>query len=379
MKKSLIAILILASLFSFALYAFDFGGSFSNFTGLTLVKPSVGLDQDNSLTLWLRTPLGKNGYFATEGGYTFSYDGSSKEITNQLDISLLKANWTFNTNAGKVTLDVGRFISSDCTGVIFNQNSDGFLASFNSDNFSLFGLASYTGLLNAHGTSYYYDNTSIDYTKLYPLSPKYLIAGLAATFPFLFAEQSLTSEVWAFIDVNGNPAPYNRIMATLSLNGNITSSLFYTFSDTVCYDSLISDLAMANLTYFMDKLNSSVNLSFALATGSNSDPQKKIGGFTPFDLITCDAAGTKAYDGIIKIGLSGTCQPTAKFLLSGGFDYLMSYDDKYKTDGVQWSATALWQLFSDMELSLTASHFIPLAESTSSTYFQAQAGIVISF
>ena len=104
MKKSLIAILILASLFSFALYAFDFGGSFSNFTGLTLVKPSVGLDQDNSLTLWLRTPLGKNGYFATEGGYTFSYDGSSKEITNQLDISLLKANWTFNTNAGKCPL-----------------------------------------------------------------------------------------------------------------------------------------------------------------------------------------------------------------------------------------------------------------------------------
>ncbi len=379
MKKSIIALIIFALFFASALNAFDFGGIFSNYTGVTIVNSAPGLDQDNNLSLWFKAPIGKNGYFATEGGYSFSYDGAGKSFTNELDLSLFKANWTFNTNAGKITLDLGRFISADCTGIIFNQNSDGLFAQFAGDSFSMFALASYTGLLNAHGATYYFDQTNIDYSKLYPLAPKYVITGIAATFPFLFAEQSLTTEFWGFFDVNGNPAPYNRIMGTASLNGNITSSLFYTFSDTVCYDSKISDLAIANITYFIEKLNSSVSLNVTFATGENSDPESKIGGFTPFNLIACDVTGTKAYDGIIKTGISGTCQPVSKLLLTGGFDYLMSYDDKYITDGIQWTTTALWQLYSDLELSVTASQYIPLAASTAESYFQAQAGIVISF
>lgn len=370
--------------------ALEFGGIISNSTGMSGEFENLGLDQSNSLGLWLKAPLNDSGsnYFATEGSYSFSYEGVEPSITkNQLDLGLFKGTFVLPLeNNGSLRFDVGRITAFDSTGFIFSQYSDGLQVSFSNPNFSISFLGSYTGLLNAHSTTYYMtDEISKEYdeTALYPLAPKFIITGLSAICPSLFANQSLLTEFFGFWDLE--ETGFNRIFATLGLNGPITNSIYYIFSSTLGYNKGLekyngaSNMTKFEISYYPNFLNSSFTYSAIYASGNS----KGLKAFVPFNQISPDVSGNYAYSGIFKTGLAATFQFNPSFLLTFGTDIIakssVESTDKIKMDGFQWTINSRYLILSDLELSLGIGQFAPVASSDSLADFFANILLVVSF
>lgn len=391
-SKFFLSLLILLSLFSFA-QAVEFGGIITNSTGTSGEFENLGLDQSNSLGLWLKVPLNESGsnYIATEGSYKFTYEGAVPSVTkNQLDLDLFKGTFVLPMeNNGSLRFDVGRITAFDITGYIFSQYTDGLQISFSNPNFSISLLGSYTGLLNAHSSTYYMTDEitkEYDETALYPLAPKFLITGLTAICPSLFANQSLLTEFYGFWDLE--ETGFNRIFATLGLNGPLTNNLYYILSSTLGFNNGLEDYqGVSNLTkfeisYYPNFLNSSFTYNAIFASGNSKD-SKGLKAFVPFNQISPDVAGNYAYSGIFKTGLAATLQINTSCLITFGGDILAKADaenpEGIKMDGFQWTINGRFLITSDLEASVGVGHFAPVASSDSLADFFANILLVVSF
>ncbi|MBR1722632.1 MAG: hypothetical protein IJ727_09170, partial [Treponema sp.] len=256
---------ILAGLLALGLsqlaFSFETGAMLSNNTKLANAEKdgSLKLDQNNGISMWLRTPLNKDGsnYFVGEGSFQTEYDDTVEESDKILilyaDLDLFKFVFKNELESGHFDLSVGRFYNSDLSSLVYGQNGDGikFLLSMSGVNLSLFG--SYTGLLNAKNVTILEANEedSPDLTDkektVYVLANKYLVGALTLSFPNLIASQSISVEGFGAFYLESTK--YNRFYGTLALNGPIISPLFYDLTTTfgfAKYDDF--DMVKGNLT-----------------------------------------------------------------------------------------------------------------------------------
>lgn len=343
------------SFIAFSGFAIDFGGAVSNATKFKGKNFSnLKIDQLNDLNLWLKVPLSKDGgsYFVTEGLYEFEAD--ENDVYNRLDLSLCKFQGLFKMNQGKVSVSAGRFSFSDLTGVILNQSADGAYASFEGQKISASLYASYTGLLNAAivkmldnpNDAFKYDSKAV-----YELAQKYLLAAATFSLPRLLSKQNLSAQFLGAFKVEGKS--YNRLYASLSMNGPVYKTLYYSVASTLQMSSFdggsmdLANMTSAKLSWFLPFKDLAVNGGVVYASGSQG-PFERFRGFTKMNAY--NAMNEPQHSGLVKFSLSASVKPLSVLLFYGGADVILNAatsSTKYK--GFQYSLGANWQIFSDVK------------------------------
>ena len=346
--------------------AADFGALVTNDSTFTGNKASeLELDQKNTASAWLRIPFNNAGttYFTVEGLYQFertpiniSKDDDVGDAENQplFDVDLAKFAASAGAGAGTFSLALGRFSTSDLTGIIYNQNADGALLSFESPVFALSLYGAYTGLLNARAVSMLDDITEEDTEKLYQLATKYAIGSATLSLPHFAAGQTLSAQFLGTFRLEDED--FNRMYATLALNGPLSTRLFYTLSSTLGISSYAdedkeySNLSKASLTLYTGVKGITFTANGVYASGEQG-PFKSFTGFTSQTAVKALSDRTE-YTGLIKGGLGMSIKPFASVLLSGGCEAILTaLDTSIEYEGFQYQAALGWQVVSDVSLS----------------------------
>lgn len=254
-----------------------------------------------------------------------------------------------------LTINVGRFFYSDLSNIIYTQNGDGLLVSLSKPKFNAKAYGFYTGLLNSHFVTILGDpDKTPDSKKLYDTCQKYAVAGLQASFPVFWKEQSLSTELMWTTRLTSEKL--NRGYAELSLNGPLTEGLFYQVTGVLGIlgaedeDTKVSNLSKAELTYYPNFKDSQISLKAIYTTGNSSEENSKKGDFSGFTSNTAvQSLEEDEYSSIFMTGLSSSIKPIPSLLLSAGFDAVFSTDeDKCEYKGFQYEAGLYYQVVSDV-------------------------------
>ena len=374
MKKIVKTLASLAFIGTFAvsLHAVDFGGLLKNDTKFTTPTfQYVGLNQVDSLVGWIKLPITKNGkiYFSAEADATFMYTtpnlsanmGTASFLAN---LSLCKVTMYNNVWNGILQLNLGRFSNSDSTGRAISQTLDGAQVTFSSNYVKEIVSAGYTGLTNARYDSIIESGTTTfkaDPNAVYQPNSPYIVTGISAALPYLFANQTIGFEGYATFGVGGifgSNIGTNRFYATAMANGPIIQSLYYALSTTfgISGEGKVGNLSKFSITYYPPALNSSVSAEVLYASGNNGF----LSPFTGFTRQTAYLAGNgdTEYSGIIKIGATGTIRPLEMLFINLGADVVLSCMDSFDYTGFQWHSQLDFQPFTDLKIGLSAQQFI---------------------
>ena len=368
MKK--LATILALGFIAASVYAVDFGGSLDNNTKLGSSDFSRWeLAQQDSLTAWLKVPFNSDGslYLATEGNLYFNYNKmdlsnpSSSTTDLLLDLGLFKLGGVFKLGENLLQLNLGRFYTSDVTGVILSQTADGVQCAFTSSVFKASVYAAYTGLTNAmfgvinDGP----DSTfTPDTTKLYCFNSPYFVAGATVSAPNLFANQTLGLEFYGMFGMqgpNGSNSGYNRMYLTFFMNGPIVKNIFYTLTSSLGFNGGISNLSAATLTYYPNFKSASIALNALFASGE-SGSLKAFEGFT--SNVATYAYSLPEYSSLVKIGLRGSIKPIESLYTTVGSDIVIDTGSDSGFRGIQWDAGLKYQIFTDLQAGLTVKQFI---------------------
>ena len=331
----------------------------------------------------LRIPFtGKStDYLALEANFTgnqiLNFNPYSFYFTPVFDITLLKINKVFDIEKDTLTVCAGRFSTIDLTGYILGQTLDGASLKYESDKFNVTCLASWTGLTNAQNITILEDSSSwavtADYSKPYLFNTPYVISDITVVFPFVLFNQSISAEVIGLVGTKGlnntNNEGIINTYSTISLNGPLSSSIFYNASSTL-YIKDFTDFKAAFMTSFtlnkyFTAYNSVITAKALYVSGNN-------GMLTSFKSITSlDAsyAYTPAsYSGLIKGGIEASFKfvPVLYTQLGGDLIFLCP-DSSVWFDGGQIYTTIKYAPFTDFDISLTASRYIAKSEGNNNT------------
>ena len=178
---------------------------------------------------------------------------------------------------------------------------------------------------------------------------------------------------------NGDNSDYNRVYATLGLDGPILQNLVYsittTFSNYTGAEAL-SNLTQASVTFYPNFMYSSISANFLYASSETSSTSE----FTGISSQTATLAYDEPeYANLIKAGLKGSIKPLDVLLVNVGFDLVWSADDSgaYGYDGFQLDAGAQYQLFTDVLLSASVGTYFAKDTKRNNTNFTVKA--VLSF
>lgn len=372
-------------------FSFDFGGVIKNDSDYkSNAEGEFNLDQQNALSLWARQNFDKSGnsYFTVEGVYNFEADleqeNNDDRYSQNVDVNMLAVNLASGGN----NFEAGRFFFYDVTSLILAQTADGARFDFQNDYVTLSAYGAYTGLLNAINTSIInatpaqftatgdapaiQDSSKIfnsDSTKLYDLQEKYLISGVTFSLPYFLANQTFTAEFTGAFRLQDEK--YNRMYVTAAFNGPVYQSLYYNLSSTLgiinykdndSSETEFSNLSRLSFDYYIGK--GSLNLNAVYASGNQ-------GSLSPFVGFTKNTSTSSLqeylYTGIVKGGLSASLKPTNELLFAAGADAVFNAMAGDSTDedlrgfeyyGFQCSASATYQLMSDLQLGLSFTQFI---------------------
>lgn len=349
------------------------------------------LEQIESLSGTLRIPFDGSGlsYFAMEAGLTHTYDktfedgaGSDNDIA--ADISVFRLSSYKDFSSGRLSVDAGRFFVSDLSGIILSQINDGLKVSFSSQAFDVSAYGGYSGLLNLKNVSVMDSSGTVyspdDERDFYDFAAPYIVGGLTFSAPYIVFNQTVSAECLAVVGTEG-PADSpdddeNRFYGTLSLNGPLSPIVFYNLSASL-YSEDFSEFGVmgkAEVAVYPDFKSSSITVSASYASG-NQGSMIPFVGFT--QVTACLSADEPVYSGIMKCGLAGSMLPVEKLFLSLGGDAVWKNgdDDSMEYYGVQFSTGLRYQMFSDVSLGLSASHFIGDSDDSSRTEFAFNAVI----
>lgn len=367
MKKNIYITVALLFIAIVPAVSLDLGGILSNNTKIgTRNDGSVPLQQQNSLTLWIRQPLNNAGnhYFAAEGFFQYEYSNTNLRAQIKgthhpiIDITLLKYNYTFMIDAVKsISFSFGRFGFSDMTSLIFNQTSDGFLVDFRKPRFHASFYIGYTGLLNSHNVKMVDPTFTKSKEHWYDMATKFVVAEGSITFPNLFLNQTLGFEYLALIGAADHNQDQSKYMITAAMNGPIASKLFWSASTTFGnrLRSRLTNLSQIAFTVYPGVKSMAITLSGVSATGED-------GPFKTFYNLTKSSAVYSTedtqYSDMTKAGLSFSIKPVNILQLGASVDAVFTniYNIHYK--GVQWAANIAVQPFGDLMVNLSAKQFI---------------------
>ncbi|MFP4303137.1 MAG: hypothetical protein ACLFQZ_13995 [Spirochaetaceae bacterium] len=333
LKRS--ALLLLLFLFSASLlYAFDWGGSLTNSSQFENQPEDSDEDefyQENTLSLYLSTPVGENSEFSADAAYTFSTD---RAFLLQLRQAHVTRTVRPDSGVSRFRTRIGRFYSTDPTGEVLRHPLDGVRLGFAWPGLELGLTAGYTGLLQQPvGNVSLSKLDQVDDEDEDLFAPSRLIGQINASMPELFLGQSVDVALLFQEDLRdpddgdliepgvGTAEPtrgglVDTQYAVLSVNGPLQSNFYYTVygiantgrtlsfvedddSDTgqaYEYKPFLAGLFGAKLDYFLpDFFSSRASLFGRLGTGDkdynsytegNTDGKANL--FTP---ITAASAG----------------------------------------------------------------------------------------
>ncbi|AEE17745.1 hypothetical protein [Treponema brennaborense] len=304
---------------------------------------------------WMRTPLTKNGnlVLSAEACYGMEY-GTDGQIAHTADLSLFKLGYAAKIGGGNLNVSAGRFSVSDVSGIVFNQPADGVAAAYRNYLLSVTAAANYTGLINSRNTTMIpVPAEPIENTAVYALSVP-LVSGMASvSFPELFANQTLSVGIQGYCGIR--KIDYQRIYATLSVNGPLSANLFYTASATgeMLFGDTSSPYAglygSAELAYYPPVLAAKIALRGESAS-------KNFDTITKYSVSVSDDPCTN----ITKFGVSGSLNIKAILVLANAHALFTTSSMDYR--GFQLDGGTRWQIVSDVQLGASAGYLFPSGE-----------------
>jgi hypothetical protein len=245
MKQKTIFLIILLSLWGWALYGFDFGVNIENNSSYSS-KEGEGFIQENTAHLWLNLPMGD--FWVLNTSLMGSFSNDSDKPTFYGDIETFSSKGTFphlENGANLFSLEIGRFFHKEFSGFVFAHRMDGFRMEFGYPSSTLQLAFGYTGLLNKYYTSLVMSKLDAldDLDKDILFAPKRLIGTLSWNIPELFARQNVNFSILVNEDLRHlfedvikegkevyDPSSGGLVDTQyfgIGLDGPLTSALFY--------------------------------------------------------------------------------------------------------------------------------------------------------
>lgn len=318
---------------------------------------------------YLKIPFSKEGHttLSTEFVYRFQYDDA--QINHFINLSLLKLNYSNEISDGLMNIAVGRFSIAENTGKIFNQTSDGLFGSYQTGSFMGSMYFGYTGLVNRYFTTMNemgiteYSGFASDY---YTSSLPYLVIGAEFALPNLFLEQSLGIASWNFIGSQNLKS--NKIYGTLSLNGPLVENLYHNthgifaanFGDGT---KQFAGLASTMLSYYFNYRGLVANAGITYASKDFQTVTSTSG------LVTGDP-----WTNLFLPSVSVSMLPITSLYVAVETNVVLAAENM-EYAGAGLAGVVSYQLFSDVALSLNASHFFAKQEDAKYTQISIKAAI----
>ena len=351
------------------LSAFEGGGMFKTGLGIDLGKNKANLSHFDSLSLWAKQNLDKEGNynFAIQSSYLFNLKKPIKpegepNLDHIVNLDMLKFSFLVPIGNDSLTIDAGRYNISDITAVILNQNIDGVYIAYNKTNFSTYFNLGYTGLLNAYVNPINAAGiTSIlkKQTKIYNLAPSFVHMSALFHVPFQSLRHAIDFDLNSFMATE-NPKTTNNY-ASISVNGPIVNRLFYLAS--VSTSILTRDkrkpqtgfFLKGELDYYFEKYDSKLGLKMQLFSGGKMS-------FKSFTLSTMSKVNFMEPTDLLKISLDGSIKPVKNLFLSTEAA-IMAYaatQPKGRSNfaGFEWNVSANYTILQDISISTDLGMFV---------------------
>lgn len=362
--------LILIALISANIFAIDFGG---------LINSNSSFDKSGSgdfvftekldSSAYIKIPFSKDGKIslATEFLYRFQYYDSN--MNHYIDLPLFKFNYSGDVGTGVLDIAAGRFVMTDSTSKIFNQTSDGMFVSYSTVPFVASFYTGYTGLVNSYfvnmnktGIKEYSGFTSDYYTSSLP----YFALAANVSIPNLVVGQNLGLGFWGFIGLQGLKS--SKYYGTVTLNGPIVGNLYYTadgiFGAITHEDTTkMSGFTSAKLSYYFNWLGLSANAGLSYASKD-------------FETVTATSglAMGAGWNNMLVPTMSVSILPLPN-LYVGAETNIPLIGEKMEYSGVEITGMVNYQLFSDVSLGFSASHFAAKEDAAKQTKLSIRASV----
>lgn len=337
---------VLCALSVSSAFAVDYGFLIDNDTSFnTDADNKFYLKQKDTVTGWLKIPFGENynNYFITEALYRFEYNQDLNETKNYADLNLFKFVFFNKLANGSLSANIGRFNVIDASGYVFSQNADGVFVKYANKTVDVSAYAGYTGLLNGNVITMINSPSfkGCDSKKVYDFADRNVVAMVTGSFPYLFADQTLT--VQAVGSFRTDEITFNRIYATLGISGPIVGNLFYNVTGTFSFTSYkgedfkFSPLVKADVSYYF--ANGCVGIKAVFAG-------KEFYGITSQTAL--DSLREPEYTDLLKTGLYGSFKPAANVSIKASGDVAFDGKRNYELKGFQFKAGVNYQITSDV-------------------------------
>ena len=351
------------------LSAFEGGGMFKTGLGIDLGKNKANLSHFDSLSLWAKQNLDKEGNynFAIQSSYLFNLkkpinpDGKL-DLDHIVNLDMLKFSFLVPIGNDSLTIDAGRYNISDITAVILNQNIDGVYIAYKKTNFSTYFNLGYTGLLNSYvnpinaaGIA----SISKKQTKIYNLAPSFVHMSALFHVPFQSLRHAADFDLNSFI-ATGNPKTTNNYIS-ISVNGPIVKNLFYLTSistSILTRDKRKSEIGFflsGGLDYYFEKYSSKLGLKAQFFSGGKT-------GFKSFTLSNVSKVTFMESTDLFKISLDGSIKPVKDLFLSTEAAVMAhaATQPKGRSNfaGFEWDVSANYTIRQDISISTDLGMFV---------------------
>ncbi len=353
------------------LFSLEWGGVFTNNSSVnTGDLKQYGVDQSDSLFLWLSCPVTKDNRisFIVESMYRFNYLLTSDKslVLNDIDIDLCKLQGDYILGPGLLSFSAGRFYVHDLTSVLLAQLIDGGEVSYDMDWFVADFVCAYTGLLNCISVKMLNeDGISAPRTNnIYSLNFPYLILKLNLGFPIIFGNQSVAVEGLALYDFSN--AKKNRYYADVALSGPITNKFFYKVASsfgTFDFDKVMNYTSVD--FYFYDDDNVGLIIGGEYASGD-------YGKFTSFRGITSRRAFNSYYypetTNLLVPNVGISFQGEKIYTELRGKSDVTYIDNKFNFEGVEADFALTYVVYSDLQFNLSAFGYYDFIDQTNNNF-----------
>lgn len=373
MKKSLLFALIAFPVAS--AFAFEFNGIVSDGTSMKInggKTENKELKQTETFTGSFKVPLNNAGnvYFSAEGLVQHKLEKNWEADTSKnsviLDCTLFQLFSSTRLNqTDTLQFTAGRVFTSDLSGLVFAQPSDGLLLKYATPRAECTVYGGYSGLQNSKNVSILTSKGLVwapaDEKDLYDFAAPYANGSFCLSFPYLFLNQTIAIEGMGVWNVSG-PADLSdddkRIYGTLLLTGPLSNVLFYTASATMQTEDFGDKSLLAQLGFnaFLPWKKITLNLKGLYASGD----QGSLSPFVGFTKQTaCGSKSEPLLSGVTKLGFNASILPVQLLYLNAGVDAVYKYvDESTEYYGTQVTGGIKFNFASDFDANLTVTDFI---------------------
>ena len=351
------------------LSAFEGGGMLKTGLGIDLGKNKTNLSHFDSLSLWAKQNLDKEGNynFAIQSSYLFNLKKPIKpdgklDLDHIVNLDMLKFSFLVPIGNDSLTIDAGRYNISDITAVILNQNIDGVYIAYKKTNFATYFNLGYTGLLNSYvnpinaaGIA----SISKKRTKIYNLAPSFVHMSALFHVPFQSLRHAVDFDLNSFIATE-NPKTTNNY-ASISVNGPIVNGLFYLTSVSTSVLTRVKRkpgigfFLAGELDYYFEKYSSKLGLKAQFFSGGKT-------GFKSFTLSNVSKVTFMESTDLFKISLDGSIKPVKDLFLSTEAAVMAhaATQPKGRSNfaGFEWDVSANYTILQDISISTDLGMFV---------------------